>query len=44
MLFSKRIQIHLQVILLLKNNGYTFFYITFEGPNVNEIVSYFQHL
>jgi len=33
-----------QVILLFKSNGYKFFYINFEGPNVNKIISYFEHL
>jgi hypothetical protein len=37
-------QIHLQILLLFKSNGYKFFYITFEGPNVNEIFSYFENL
>jgi hypothetical protein len=27
-----------------KSNGYKFFYTIFEGPNVNEITSYFGHL
>jgi hypothetical protein len=40
----KVFQVHLQVYLLFKNNGYKFFYITFEGPNVNEIIPYFGHL
>jgi hypothetical protein len=40
----KVFQIHLQVFLLLKNNGYKSFYTTFEGPNVNEIISYFEIL
>jgi hypothetical protein len=40
----KDFQLHLQVLLLLKNNDYKFFYITFEGPNVNETISYFGHL
>jgi hypothetical protein len=35
----KVFQVHVQVFLLFKNNGYKFFYITFEGPNVNEIIS-----
>ncbi len=36
----KVFQVHLQVFLLLKSNGHKSFYRTFEGPNVNEIVSY----
>jgi len=40
----KVFQVYLKIILLLKNNGYNSFYITFEGPNVNEIISYFEHL
>jgi hypothetical protein len=40
----KVFQIHLQVVLLLNINGYKSFYITFEGPNVNEIISYFENL
>jgi hypothetical protein len=40
----KVFQVHLQVFFLLKNSGYNFFYITFEGPNVDEIISYFEHL
>jgi len=40
----KVFQIHLQVFLWLKNSGYKSFYIIFEGPNVNEIISYFGHL
>ncbi len=37
-------QVHLQVFLLLKSNNYKYFYTTFEGSNVNEILSYFGHL
>jgi hypothetical protein len=37
-------QVHLQVHLLLTSKGYKLFYTTFEGPNVNEIISYFGHL
>jgi hypothetical protein len=44
MSFSKFFQVHLQVLLLIKNNGYKSFYIIFENPNVNEIISYFGHL
>jgi len=33
----KVFQVHLQVLLLLKNSGYKSFYSTFEGPNANEI-------
>jgi hypothetical protein len=40
----KVFQVHVQVLLLFKNNGYKSFYIIFEGPNVNEIISYFGHL
>jgi len=40
----KVFQIHLQVFLLLENNGCKSFYTTFEGPNVNEIISYFENL
>jgi hypothetical protein len=40
----KVFQIYLRVLLLLKSDGYKFFYTTFEGPNVNEIISYFKHL
>jgi hypothetical protein len=40
----KVFQVCFQVLLLLKNNGYKFFYTIFEGPNVNEIISYFSHL
>jgi hypothetical protein len=40
----KVFQIHLQVFLLLKSNGCKSFYTTFEGPNVNEIISYFGNL
>jgi hypothetical protein len=40
----KVFQIHLQVFFLFKSSGYKCFYITFEGPNVNEIISYFGHL
>jgi len=29
-------QVHLQVLVLLKNNGYKSFYITFDGLNVDE--------
>jgi hypothetical protein len=48
-MFSKTVtfkvfQVHLQVLLLLKNNGYKKNYITFEGPNVNGIISYFWTL
>jgi len=32
----KVFQVHLQVLVLLKNNGYKSFYITFEGLNVDE--------
>jgi hypothetical protein len=32
-----------QVHLLLKDRGYKLFYTTFEGLNVNEIISYFGH-
>ncbi len=37
-------QVHLKVFLLLKSSNYKYFYITFEGSNVNEIFSYFGHL
>ncbi len=37
----KVFQVHLQVRLLFKNGGYKSFYTTFEGPNINEIISYF---
>jgi hypothetical protein len=40
----KVFKVHLQVLSLFKNNGYKFFYITFEGPNVNKMISYFKHL
>jgi hypothetical protein len=40
----KVFQVHLKAILLPKNNGYKFFYIIFEGSNVNETISYFGHL
>jgi hypothetical protein len=40
----KVFQVHLQVLLLLKNNRYKYFYTTFEGPNVNEIISYLKNL
>jgi len=40
----KVFKVHLQVLLLLKNSGYKFFNSTFEGPNVNEIISYFGYL
>ncbi len=40
----KVFQIHLQVFLLLKSNGYNSFYTNFEGPNVDEKISYFGHL
>jgi hypothetical protein len=30
--------------LLLRNNGYKYFYTIFKGSNVNEIISYFEHL
>jgi hypothetical protein len=40
----KVFQIHLQILLLFKNNGYKSFYTTFEGPNVNGIISYFKNL
>jgi hypothetical protein len=40
----KVFQILLQILLLFKNNGYKVFYITFERPNVNEIISYFENL
>jgi hypothetical protein len=40
----KVFQVHPPILLLLKNNGYKSFYIIFEGPNVNEIISYFEHL
>jgi len=40
----KVFQFHLQVFLLFKNSGYKFFYIIFEGPNVNKIISYFEHV
>ncbi len=40
----KDFQVHFQVFLLFKSNGYKKFYITFEGPNVNKIISYFEHL
>jgi hypothetical protein len=36
----KVFEVHLQ----LKNNGCKSFYTIFEGPNVNEIISYFGHL
>jgi hypothetical protein len=39
----KVFQVHLQVLLLLKSSGYKSFYITFEGLNVNKIISYFGH-
>jgi hypothetical protein len=42
--FLEVFQVHLQVILLFKSSGYESFYITFENPNVNEIISYFRHL
>jgi hypothetical protein len=34
----------LQVFLVLKSNGCKSFYINFEGPHVNEIISYFKHI
>ncbi len=40
----KIFQVDLQDLLLLKNNGHKFFYIIFEGPNVDEIIIYFRHL
>jgi len=42
--FLEVFQVHLQVILLFKSSGYKSFYITFENPNINEIISYFRHL
>jgi len=39
----KVFQLHLQV-LLFKSSGYKSFYIIFEGPNVNNIISYFGHV
>ncbi len=29
---------------MFKSSGYKSFYTTFEGPNVNEIISYFGYL
>jgi len=40
----KVFQVHLQVFLVLKSNGYKSFYTNFEGPNVNEMISYFEHI
>ncbi len=40
----KVFQIHLQVFLSLKFSDYKSIYTTFEGPNVDEIISYFGHL
>jgi hypothetical protein len=40
----KVFQVHLQVLVLFKNSDYKFFYTIFEGPNVNEIISYFGHI
>jgi hypothetical protein len=31
-------------LFMIKNNGYKFLYITFKGPNVNELISYFEIL
>jgi hypothetical protein len=42
--FEVHLQVFLQVLLLLKNSGYKSFYSTFEGPNANEIISYFGYL
>jgi hypothetical protein len=44
MSFSKFSKSIYKSFLLLKNNGYKSFYIIFEGPNVNKIISYFGHL
>jgi len=40
----KVFQVHLSIFLLFKNTSYKYFYIIFEGPNVNEIISCFEHL
>jgi hypothetical protein len=40
----KVFQIHFQVFLLLRSYGYKNIYTTFEGPNVNKIISYFENL
>jgi hypothetical protein len=43
MSFSKFSKSIYKFFYYLKTNGYKDFYITFEGPNVNERISYFGH-
>jgi hypothetical protein len=44
MSFKKKSKSIYKFFYYLKANGYKSLYITFEGPNVNEIISYFGHL